>query len=96
MRRALLLAGLLSIAPSCYVPPAPPEGCVAARDSIAHIADSLRTRLDTARARLGEQIILSRLAEQQVKRYAAIVARDPSQSRFLVGWVHRAFTGVVP
>ena len=50
---------------------------------------------------LREQRILVSLAEQQMTRYAQIVAREcprpcTDQRRFLVGWTRRAFAGATP
>jgi hypothetical protein len=44
--------------------------------------------------KLLEQMTLIALAEQQMLHYAQIVARDPSQASFIVGWTRRAFSNV--
>ncbi len=36
-----------------------------------------------------------RFAQDRALHYAAIVARDPSQARFLDGWMRRAFKDVL-
>ena len=91
MRRAWIAALILAVACRAPVPAVATVDrvCVAARDSLQLV-------LDSTRSRLREQVVLIRLTEQQAKRYAKIVGRDPSQSRFIVGWMNRAFQGVVP
>lgn len=90
----MLLVAMLLVA-GCQPAPVPPPvvvvdvACLVSRDSLAAL-------LDSARAQLREQVVLVRLAEQQMMRYARIVQRDPTQSRFVVGWTRRAFSGVVP
>jgi len=91
MRRLAILLVLALTA--CQPAPAPlvvvvDSACIAQRDSLTAL-------IDTLRARGREQRQLIRLAELQATRYAAIVARDPSQAKFLRGWMRRAFAGVV-
>ena len=84
------LALLLVFALACREAPAtvePPMACA---------ADSLQAEVDSLRVELSDLRVLVSLSEQQMKRYAAIVARDPSQVVFLRGWTARAFAGVLP
>jgi hypothetical protein len=83
----LVVLALLAGLGACSRPVPPPTVAVA--------CDSLRLVVDSLRARAAEQRVLFRLAEQQMKRYAKIVARDPGQTRFIVGWTTRAFAGVL-
>ncbi len=99
--RRLALVLVLAVA-SCRPAPAPVPPPLVVVDSAAVLArDSLAVLLDSSRAQLREQRVLVRLAEQQMGRYARIVAREcpapcGDQRRFLVGWTRRAFSGVVP
>lgn len=56
--------------------------------------DTVRVVDSACVAQLKTERILVSLAEQQMNHYATIVARDPSQAKFLVGWTRRAFSGV--
>lgn len=42
-------------------------------------------------ARVGENTLLSAIVEQRVLFYARIVVNNPSQTKFLLGWLRRAF-----
>lgn len=68
---------------------------VRVRDSVALVI-SERDR-DTAQAHAWRrrQAALLVGAESTMLRYARIVARDPSQAVFLVGWTRRAFDNAV-
>lgn len=79
----LLLVGCASPTPDEQAA----EQAASAATACLHTRDSLRTVLH-------EQRVLVSLARQQMTRYAQIVARNPTQAKFLVGWTARAFDGV--
>ena len=54
------------------------------------IGDLTRDRLDTYLARFGEEAIVEAYREAVKDRYHAIVRANPSQARFLRGWLNRA------
>lgn len=93
-RRVLVVLAFLVGLGACSTPVPPYRTDQPA--AVTQGCDSLRTALDSARSRAAEQRVLFRLAEQQMKRYAKIVGRDPTQARFIVGWTNRAFSGVLP
>lgn len=91
MRRALAILAALALGCAAPKPAAAPVAdsvCLRRADSLTFVVDSLRSRAQ-------EQRVLVLLAEQQMKRYAKIVGRDPTQARFIVGWTNRAFAGVL-
>jgi uncharacterized protein YceH (UPF0502 family) len=51
----------------------------------------LQSKLDSLNSKYAEEIAFNRLAELQVKKYADIIARNPSQCVFLRGWIERAY-----
>jgi len=89
--RLLLVAGLMAVL-ACR--PTPPPPCAA--DSLTVVVDSLRLALVTADTALSQQRVRARFAQLSALRYARIVARNPSQSVFLNGWMARAFEGMLP
>ncbi|MAM39321.1 MAG: hypothetical protein CL949_15700 [Erythrobacter sp.] len=54
------------------------------------IGDQTRARLDTYLNRFGEEAIVAAYREAVKDRYHAIVRSNPSQARFLRGWLNRA------
>lgn len=53
-------------------------------DTVLVVDSACRDTLHTER-------VLASLTKQQMLRYAGIVNRDPSQSKFILGWTRRAF-----
>ena len=91
MKRLTVVLVLLLAACSAPCPPVQ----VAERDSLRTVIDSLARRAAAADSARRKQAGLMAGAEVTMLRYARIVARDPSQSVFLVGWTRRAFSDVV-
>ena len=92
VKRVTFLLVVLFLTMGCQrnEPPAPPAPPVVVVDSACLLAR------DSLTALVREQVALTILAREQMLRYARIVARDPSQTRFIVGWTRRAFAGVIP
>lgn len=75
----------------------PVETRVQVKDSIVYklspVSDSLLSecvRLNQENDSLKTQLFLSEFRVHKVKYYVAIVDRDPTQIKFLKGWVKRA------
>lgn len=102
MRKAMAVAGLVALGFGLGGGAAVMACRAAGRVSAARVEalviqiDSAALEVEWMGEQLREQVVLVGLARAQMTRYAAIVARDPSQSRFLVGWTRRAFEGVEP
>ena len=59
-------------------------------DVDGEVGPSTRSHLDTAVDRLGVDAVIGALRNVAEDRYRLIAARDPSQKRFLNGWIARA------
>lgn len=66
------------------------SGCVAPANERT-VSDLVAKRDSLERVIRRYKLNLS-ITEDQCMRYAKIVSRDPSQSRFIVGWTARAFS----
>lgn len=93
MRKSVLLGFTLLVAACARQPTA---RALAVDSVCVRLADSLRIEVARVVVHAAEQDTLYLLTEKEVKRLAKIVARDPSQTRFIVGWVNRAFQGTAP
>jgi hypothetical protein len=72
------------------------ETSTAREVSICPDTTSIAARGDSLARELRRLQVRVRFAEDRALRYARIVQRTPSQSKYLNGWMRRAFDGVLP